>query len=239
MASAMAAPVQPARRSFLKVLAGASFTGGLMPPSAIAAKSNKRESGEAEVTPPEDLMREHGVLDRVLLIYEAGMRKFRSNEDFDPAIITRSAEIIRDFIENYHERSEEDAVFPRFRKAGKMLSLVDTLLAQHQAGRRVTQSILQYAPGSREEGDDRRRLVASMQSFIAMYRPHAAREDTDLFPVLRSLVSAHEYDAMAEDFEKKEYQLFGEDGFEKMARRVASLEQDIGISDLAQFTPHL
>jgi len=79
--------------------------------------------------------------------------------------------------------------------------------------------------------------VNSVQAFIAMYRPHAAREDTDLFPLLRSLVSAHEYDAMAEDFEKKEHQQFGEDGFEMMVKRVAGLEQRIGIGDLAQFTP--
>ena len=76
-----------------------------------------------------------------------------------------------------------------------------------------------------------------MQSFIAMYRPHAAREDTDLFPKLHELVSEHEYDAMAEDFEKKERQLFGEDGFEKMVDRVAKLEEAIGIHDLNQFTP--
>jgi hemerythrin-like domain-containing protein len=144
---------------------------------------------------------------------------------------------VRDFIENYHERSEEEAVFPRFKKAGKMVPLVNTLLTQHQAGRRVTQTILQSAPGSRKDGDDRKRLVVSIQSFIAMYRRHAAREDTDLFPVLRSLVSAHEYDAMAEDFEKKEHQLFGSDGFEMMVKRVAGLEQQIGISDLTQFTP--
>ena len=68
---------------------------------------------------------------------------------------------MRDFIENYHERSEEQAVFPRFRKAGKMVPLVDTLLTQHQAGRRVTQTILQAAPGSRKDGDDRKRLVAA------------------------------------------------------------------------------
>lgn len=70
-----------------------------------------------------------------------------------------------------------------------------------------------------------------------MYRPYAAREDTDLFPMLRSLVSAHEYDAMAEDFEKREHELFGSDGFEMMARRVADLERRIGIDDLARFTP--
>ena len=236
----MAAEIQTGKRDFLKgtAIAGASFAAAMIVPSALAAKSRKSEPEKgAEVTPPEDLMREHGVLDRLLLVYEAGIRKFASNEDFDPAVIVSSAEIVRDFIENYHEKSEEEAVFPRFKKAGKMVPLVDTLLAQHQAGRRVTQAILQFAPGSRKDGDDRKRLVSSIQAFIAMYRPHAAREDTDLFPQLRSLVSAHEYDAMAEDFEKKEHKLFGEDGFEMMARRVAGLEQQIGINDLAQFTP--
>jgi hemerythrin-like domain-containing protein len=165
------------------------------------------------------------------------MAKFSANEDFDPAVLTRAAEIVRDFIENYHEKSEEEQVFPRFRQAGKMVDLVGTLLAQHQAGRRVTATILQAAPGSRKDGDDRRRLVTAMRSFIVMYRPHAAREDTDLFPKLRGLVSANEYDAMGEDFENKEHQLFGDDGFEKMVDRVAQLERAIGINDLNQFTP--
>jgi len=201
-------------------------------------KQKGPEKREEEVTPPEDLMREHGVLDRVLLIYEAGIRKFSSNEDFDPGLITQSAEIIRDFINNYHEKSEEEHVFPRFRKAGKMTDLVDILLRQHEAGRRVTANILRLAPSGRSNVDDRKQLVDSMRSFVTMYRPHAAREDTDLFPKLKDVVSSSEYDAMAEDFEKKEHQLFGEDGFEKMAARVAQLEQQMGIHDLDQFTPH-
>ncbi|WP_407160235.1 hemerythrin domain-containing protein [Bradyrhizobium sp. STM 3557] len=192
---------------------------------------------DEEVTPPEDLMREHGVLDRVLLLYEAAIRKFSSNEDVDPALITQSAEIVRDFINNYHERSEEEHVFPRFKKAGKMTDLVDTLLRQHAAGRKVTETILKLAPTGRSNDDDRKQLVGSMQSFVTMYRPHAAREDTDLFPKLKDVVSSNEYDAMAEDFEKKEHELFGEDGFEKMVARVARLEQQMGIHDLDQFTP--
>lgn len=226
------------KRRFLKAASTAAVAGGLVlsPVAAFAAKEAKSEK-EPEVTPPEDLMREHGVLDRVLLIYEAAVRKFSANEDFDPAVITNAAGIVRDFIENYHEHSEEQAVFPRFKQAGKLVPLVDTLLAQHEAGRRVTATILQAAPGSRKAGDDRRQLVDGIHAFIAMYRPHAAREDTDLFPLLRQIVSPHEYDAMAEDFEKKERQMFGGDGFEMMVQRVASLEQQIGIADLNQFTP--
>jgi hemerythrin-like domain-containing protein len=232
----MTAPTAIQKRDLLRAAAVAAITGTLVAPSIVPAIARAAEK-EPEVTPPEDLMREHGVLDRVLLVYEAGLRKYQSNEDFDPAIMTGAAQIVRDFIENYHEQSEEEAVFPRFRKAGKMVPLVDTLLAQHHAGRRVTQDILKYAPGSRSDGDDRRQLVSAVRSFITMYRPHAAREDTDLFPLLKTVVSLHEYDAMAEDFERKEHKLFGDDGFEMMVHRVAGLEQSIGIAELAQFTP--
>ena len=219
-------------------------------PAVLASRAFAEEKGvgeklkeivtgkkEEEVTPPEDLMREHGVLDRALLLYEAGIRKFSSNEDFDPGLITQSAEIIHDFINEYHERSEENHVFPRFKQAGTMVELVDTLLRQHEAGRRVTQTILKLAPSSRTNADDRRQLVASMQSFITMYRPHAAREDTELFPKLKDVVSSNEYDSMAEEFEKKEHEQFGEDGFEKMVARVAQLEQQMGIHNRDQFTP--
>ncbi|MDE2379241.1 hemerythrin domain-containing protein [Bradyrhizobium sp.] len=217
-------------------------TAGMMRPAPGESVGEKlkeivtSKTGE-EVSPPEDLMREHGVLDRVLLLYEAGIRKFAAKEDFDPALLQQSGEIIRDFINDYHEKSEEEHVFPRFRKAGKMVDLVDTLLQQHRAGRKLTATIIRLAPSGRDDGDDRNQLVSSMQSFITMYRPHAAREDTDLFPKLKDVVSSHEYDSMAEDFEKEEHRLFGEDGFEKMAARVAQLEQRMGIHDLNQFTP--
>ena len=101
----------------------------------------------------------------------------------------------------------------------------------------LTRTILKAAPGSRKDGDDRRKVIDAVQAFIRMYRPHAAREDTELFPKLRDLVSANEFDAIAEQFERDEYQRFGEDGFEKMVDRVARLERMVGINDLDQYTP--
>ena len=56
----------------------------------------------------EDLMREHGVLECVLLIYEGGMRKFEAGDDFDPAIPGNSAQIVQEFVSasSPHERSD-------------------------------------------------------------------------------------------------------------------------------------
>jgi hypothetical protein len=158
------------RRQFLQMSLGIVAAGGLVVPARAQGLTDKAEQTvgvkPADVTPPEDLMREHGVLDRVLLIYEAAMRKFAASEDFDPKVISNSAQVVRDFIENYHEQSEEKFVFPRFRKAGKLTDLVDTLLEQHQAGRRLTEKLLQHAAGSRKDGDDRAQSIAAMQAFI-------------------------------------------------------------------------
>lgn len=60
---------------------------------------------------------------------------------------------------------------------------------------------------------------------------------TVVFPAIRKIVSAHEYAALGEDFEKKEHRLFGEDGFEKMVDRVAAIEKRLGIYELSKFTP--
>jgi hemerythrin-like domain-containing protein len=232
----------PVRRQIVKAATSLVAAGALVAPAAwpllAAAEDSDQQSGKMpDVTPPEDLMREHGVLNRILLIYEAAMRKFAANERFDAAVITQSAQIVRQFVEDYHERNEENQIFPRFRKAGKLVDLVDTLYQQHQAGRRVTDTILHLAPRSVKPEDDRTRLTHAMQAFIAMYRPHEAREDTELFPKLRDVVSANEFDAMADDFEKDEQKKFGQDGFESMVHKVAGLERTLGINDLAKFTP--
>jgi hemerythrin-like domain-containing protein len=183
-------------------------------------------------------MREHGVLNRILLVYDEALRRLSEAKDFDPAVLVSSARIIRRFIEDYHEKLEEEFLFPRFEKAGKLTDLVRVLQAQHRAGRRLTDRIEKLATArALKEKTGRGRLAEPLQLFIRMYRPHEAREDTVLFPALRSIVSANEYDTLGEEFEDKEHQLFGADGFEKIVSEVAGLEQKLGIYDLARFTP--
>jgi hemerythrin-like domain-containing protein len=112
------------------------------------------------------------------------------------------------------------------------------LRTQHQAGRRVTEQIAHLATAQTLK--DQRAAATlrdAMRQFVRMYGPHEAREDTVLFPALRSIVSKQEFGALGEEFEKKEHALFGEDGFEKMVDRVATIEKALGIYDLAQFTP--
>jgi hemerythrin-like domain-containing protein len=214
---------------------------GLVIPGAsgpvFAGLKEKEEEGDG-VPATEDLMREHGVLNRVLLVYEEVGRRLRDKKDVDPGVLASAAGIIRKFIEDYHEKDEEDYLFTRFEKAGKLTELVKTLRNQHQAGRKVTARIQRLATASAFKSDsDRAAIIDSIHQFIRMYRPHESREDTVLFPAFRKLVSKSEYDAIGEAVEKKEHDLFHGDGFDIYVDKVTGIEKKLGIYDLAQFTP--
>jgi len=231
------------RRRFLQLLASGAvlIAAGSIPDRSAEATvpAEEPESQEAEVSPAEDLMREHGVLKRVLLIYGECIRRINAGAELPPAALVDSANIIRSFIEDYHEKLEEKFLFPRFRDVHKLVDLVDVLTEQHKAGRKLTDTTLMLAKAwPLKDPQDKQRLTESLYLFIRMYNPHEAREDTVLFPAFRTIVTPNEYDALGEHFEKKEHELFGEDGFETMVDRVAAIEKTLGIYDLSQFTPH-
>ena len=197
----------------------------------------KEEGEDKEVSPPEDLMQEHGLLNRILLIYDHCRTSLVNKQSFDPAVLFNSAGIIRTFVEDYHEKQEENYLFPRFKKAHQLTDLVDTLLQQHYAGRKITDQITQLTKQTTRTDSEDQKLIELLTSFNSMYRPHEAREDTVLFPAFRKIVSQHEYDSLGEEFENNEHKLFGEGGFEMMVGKVADIEKQLGIYELAQFTP--
>ena len=230
------------RRNFLHRSSIAAA--GLLVPALAASQQKEEKPAEEkkegeEISPAEDLMREHGVLNRILLIYDDHLRKIATKRTFDGSILATAADIVRRFVEEYHEKLEEDYLFSRFRKAKKLVGLVDTLQAQHKAGRELTAKIRELAGTAtfKYVSTDSEKLSDALRAFLRMYRPHEAREDTVLFPAFRSIVSKHEYDALGEDFEKKEDELFGDEGFFKVVDQVAQLERRLGIYELAQFTP--
>ena len=228
---------EESRRSFLRRSTGVGAllcAGG----AGLALEKSVQAKEEEEVSPVEDLMREHGVLARVLLIYDESLGRLGSPRELDPVVLNSSAGIVRRFIEDYHEKLEERELFPRFEKAHVLVDLVGVLRVQHQAGRDITDRIRRLStPATLKAAEERQKLGDALRAFIRMYRPHAAREDTVLFPAFRRVVSPTEFAALGEAFEKEEHKLFGEDGFGKVVAEIAGLEARIGIADLSRFTP--
>ncbi len=192
--------------------------------------------GVVEVSPVEDLMREHGVLERLLLIYDELGKRLLENRCPLP-ILRGSVELMQAFIENYHERLEEEYIFPKCAAKPELKELVTTLKAQHDRGRQISTYILNHATEEEFKNPEIRKAIAKqLTESNGMFLPHAAREDTVLFPAFKTLLSPTDYDAYGDMFEAKENELFGKDGFESVVTRVARLEKELGLYNLSQYT---
>src|SRR5947209_2159498 len=73
------------RRLFLQ---SAGTLGLALAPGVVLAADEQKDKAAEEVAAAEDLMREHGVLNRVLLIYEEGLRRLRGRDEVAPTCST-------------------------------------------------------------------------------------------------------------------------------------------------------
>jgi len=207
---------------------------------AVAVESlpttDPRPAGTA--SPAEDLMGEHGILKRILLIYAEALRRTHAGQPMPTQAVHTGAQIIHDYIEGFHEGLEEAYVFPRLQQAHRLADTVTTLLVQHARGRRITADVLRATgPGSRLTVTGTRSLTAALDSFARMYEVHEAREDTVVFPAFRAITPERTLAELGDRFASEQNRQFGRHAFDRIVDRVATIENSLHIYDLAQFTP--
>src|SRR5439155_11650822 len=150
------------------------------PDTAKKAEPEKKDA--KEVTPIEDLMREHGVLRRALFLFGEAAAVLPNNP---PAVwadaVQKAAKLFRAFGEDYHEKKlEEQYIFPLIRQkgpSGPAGTYPDILTAQHNRGREITDYILSVT-ASGKIGAGAGELAKALRGFVRMNEEHAAREDT-------------------------------------------------------------
>ena len=194
---------------------------------------------EPEVTATEDLMREHGIIRRCLLLYAAAVPRLRTKPDsIDVAALRRTGELFRTFGEDYHEKQLEEAhIFPVIRKMKSVARYADILTTQHQRGREVTGYLLAVTSGAKISAAHAGPLASALEGLVRMYEHHAAREDTIVFPAWKSNYTNKQLDELGEKFEDIEKKTFGKDGFEDAEKKISGFEDSFGIADISQFTP--
>jgi hemerythrin-like domain-containing protein len=215
-----------------------SYCSGAAAALAVETPSDKEEK-QPEVTAVEDLMREHGVLRRVLFVYsECAVRLRTIPGAISLGALAGAAGLFRGFGEDYHEKKLEEAyIFPAVAKAGGPAAVYpDILIAQHERGRQITDYIISVTQLTSLDPSGAEQLAGDLDAMVRMYRPHAAREDTVVFPAWKKILMPEQMNEMNEKFEDIEHEMFGEDGFEKAVRQISEIETELGIADLSQFT---
>lgn len=184
----------------------------------------------------DDLMREHGLMNRLILLYKESANSVRQNDDARD-VLKSTAKIMLEFIHEFHEENEENAVYPLFNDDKKLHRITRIMEEQHDVGKLITQQILDTVEvGSAPDSATASRLTEMISQFQQMYIPHAAQEDTLLWPAVQEMKGDAAYMKMGTELEEKENERFGEEYFDKLVSRVERMENKLGIDNLAKFT---
>ena len=230
------------RRELLKTSFSAAAALALPAALTAAPEGAEKKGAEAkgpEVTATEDLMREHGILRRVLLVYrEMAPRLRQKPTELDAASLRDAALLFRAFGEEYHEKLlEEKQIFPVVRKrGGEAARYADILVEQHRRGRQITDYLLTSTRSGKISPSVGADLAEVLEALDRMYEHHAAREDTIVFPAWKLAFTDKQLDEKADEFEEIEKKMFGHDGFEDAEKKIAKIEQSLGLADLSLFT---
>lgn len=208
----------------------------LAPVALVACRDAASPSSEHDVddvSATEDLMREHGVIRRVLVVYRECATRLRATPSAPVAEpLQRAAALMRKFGEDYHEKQLEDAhIFPVLAKTN-IAATIATLTAQHQRGREITELLVSKSTNDPKNAES---LARTLEAFARMYEEHAAIEDTIVFPAWKKALSKKQLDQMGDLFEEIERKTFGKDGFADAVARIGEIERALGI-DLASMT---
>jgi hemerythrin-like domain-containing protein len=206
-------------------------------PSATRSEHAAGENGAEDVGAVEDLMREHGVIRRVLVVYREAASRLRTKAGaVPPDALQKAAKLMRTFGEDYHEKQLEEAnIFPALVKGnGSLTGTVNTLITQHKRGREITEYVLTMTTNA-VGAQSAEPLARTLEAFARMYEEHAALEDTIVFPAWKKVLTPKELDEMGDRFEDIERKTFGKDGFEDAVEQVGAIEKSLGI-DLAGLT---
>ena len=183
-------------------------------------------------------MTEHGVLSRILSIYDEIASLFEKNLNDPDNCLERTAWLVQGYVQGEHERVEELLVFPALSKTGVERQLISVLVEQHKIGGDITDAIFQGLKGKQQTSSKKESLAKFCRAYSRMFRPHAAREDTVVYPALRKVMSADEFVEFSDKVHRLETKMQAVD-IENIVKEIQSIEKALGIDDLAYYSARI
>ncbi len=190
------------------------------------------------VSPTELLSRDHAIIERLMIVFESMIASIAEGENPDLRPINHAARMLKEVGVNHHMEDEEQLIFPKIELSGRYDDLLKTLRLQHDRGRVIIDRIIDLTKnGTVESIAEINEMTNQCLSFTIMYRPHAAVEETVIFPALYDFASNDEILNIQAIIRGEEKELLENEEFRRRLNSLAIIEAQAGTSDINRFTP--
>ena len=206
----------------------------------IAPQKHPGKFGEESVlvSPTELLSWDHAIMERLMIVFESKIASIAEGESRDLRPINHAALMLKEVGANHHMVDEERLIFPKIELSGRYDDLLKTLRLQHDRGRAILDRIIDLTRNSSVKSiAEMNEITHLCLSFTIMYRPHAALEETVIFPALYDFASNDEIMNIQAIIRGEEKGLLQNKEFGRRLDSLAIIEAQAGTSDLSRFTP--
>ncbi len=155
--------------------------------------------------PLDQLRREH---DAVLMVVEAMEREVAAIDrtgDVSRVRVAQMMDFARNFIDAFHHRKEESALFPALEERNPAAGgPVSEMLGEHRQARETVWAIEQALPDVDIDAGERETVAAGLGTYAGLLRRDIAKENALIFPLAELMLSDQEQVLLAGEFRRIE-----------------------------------
>lgn len=169
---------------------------------------DKQDAGankETRVKPIGPMMREHRLIERMLLLLEQESGVVKSGKKADPIFIETVVDFFRTYADRTHHGKEEEIYFKDLALkdiTAEHCRIMEELIEEHTYARAEVRALMEsnerYAAGELQALDE---LTHHLNVLVSFYPGHIEKEDKHFFFPTQEYFSKDEQDAMLREFE--------------------------------------
>ena len=162
-----------------------------------------------------DLINEHKAIQIALNILEKIQERLENNGEADYKDIISLLELLKEFADKCHHGKEELFLFPALEKAGVMKEggPIGKMLMEHTKGRELIKKMQESILNDKV---NKTAFITAALEYVRHMRAHIEKENTVLFPMIDTRMSASEQKELFENFENHEEKVIGENRHEEL-----------------------
>jgi hemerythrin-like domain-containing protein len=176
------------------------------------------------------LKSEHRVIERVLVVFEQGVKRYEEGESLELRFFKDVVAFFRGFADGCHHQKEEQVLFTAMVEHGvpAQNGPVGAMLHEHEIGRHFLREI-DRAIDRLQDGDKSatKELLENGRGYINLLKQHIFKEDQILFPMADRVIPTAEHLQVLNRFDTIEHEEVGEGLHEKYLDLAQDLESEL------------
>jgi hemerythrin-like domain-containing protein len=176
--------------------------------------------------PSRDLMHEHQPILIALDVIEKMNKRVRDGQEVDYRYIEETIDFLILFADKFHHGKEEKYLFPALEETGikNQGGSIGVMLEQHRKGREL---IKQMQSSIGKNRINKNAFIEASSSYVNLLRMHIEKENTILFPLCDSSLSASKQQELSDNFKRHEKEILGEGVHEELLAKMNRLKKEV------------